>query len=67
MYGFLKLQRKIHGQPRPGLARSATTPSGTEEWARGGRAQSQPSAEAGRGYRASARELSPCLMHPASS
>ena len=26
MYGFTKLQRKIHGQPRPGLARSATTP-----------------------------------------
>ena len=26
LYGFTKLQRKIHGQPRPGLARSATTP-----------------------------------------
>ena len=51
-----------HGQPRPGLARSATTPHGTEEWARGG-PRSEPSAEAAEAYEA-AQGADPCLTPP---
>jgi NADH-quinone oxidoreductase subunit B len=54
LYGFMKLQRKILGNPDPGW-RSRYNAHGTEEWARGGRA-SRPSPEDAEAYR-SAREL----------
>jgi NADH-quinone oxidoreductase subunit B len=53
-HGFMKLQRKIMGNPDPGW-RQRYNAHGTEEWARGGPA-SKPNEEAYEAYRA-AREL----------
>jgi NADH-quinone oxidoreductase subunit B len=54
LYGFIKLQRKIMGNPDQGWRRRYNA-AGTEEWARGGPA-SEPDPEAARAYEA-AREL----------
>jgi NADH-quinone oxidoreductase subunit B len=54
LYGFMKLQRKIVGNPDPGW-RSRYNAKGTEEWARGGPA-STPNSEQADAYRV-AREL----------
>ena len=61
MYGFNKLQRKIHGQPRPGLAPALQR--GRHRGVGARRARQQPSAEAAEGLRGGAG-AEPCLTPP---
>ena len=64
MYGFTKLQRKIHGQPRPGLAPALQRRRHRGVGARRSRQQAEPR---GRGRLRRSTGADPCLTPPDSS